>query len=49
MKRNQKVGGKFGTHDYRSKQFKALLDTCGLEWWNVSNGGSGLKAQLKVV
>lgn len=49
MKRNQKVGGKFGTHDYRSKQFKALLDTCGLEWWNVGNGASGLKAQLKVV
>ncbi|OWZ80125.1 hypothetical protein C365_01076 [Cryptococcus neoformans Bt85] len=35
MKRNQKVGGKFGTHDYRSKQFKTLLDTCGLEWWNA--------------
>jgi Holliday junction resolvase YEN1 len=25
----------FGTTDYRSRQFKELLDACGLEWWNV--------------
>lgn len=36
-KRNQSVAGKFGTSDARSKQFKALLDACGLEWWNVSS------------
>nr|ODN99736.1 hypothetical protein L204_02169 [Cryptococcus depauperatus CBS 7855] len=35
FKRNQRVAGHFGTHDYRSKQFKALLDVCGLEWWNA--------------
>jgi len=37
MKRNQTVTGHFGTADFRSRQFKALLDVCGLEWWNVSS------------
>ncbi|KIR58597.1 hypothetical protein I314_05436 [Cryptococcus bacillisporus CA1873] len=46
MKRNQKVGGKFGTHDYRSKQFKALLDTCGLEWWNLGSSSPTLSGSL---
>ncbi len=35
QKRNNKVAGHFGTADHRSKQFKALLDLCGLEWWNA--------------
>ncbi|WRT66972.1 uncharacterized protein IL334_003937 [Kwoniella shivajii] len=35
QKRNQNVAGQFGTADYKSKQFKALLDVCGLEWWNA--------------
>ncbi|ODO03480.1 hypothetical protein L198_02327 [Cryptococcus wingfieldii CBS 7118] len=35
VKRNQRVTGNFGTHDNRSRQFKALLDSCGLEWWNA--------------
>jgi len=35
-KRNQRVGGSFGTSDTRSRQFKELLDEMGLEWWNVS-------------
>ncbi|WWC61293.1 uncharacterized protein I303_103874 [Kwoniella dejecticola CBS 10117] len=35
QKRNQNVAGQFGTADHRSKQFKALLDVCGLEWWNA--------------
>ena len=36
-KRGEKVAGQFGTSDYRSRQFKELLDACGLEWWNVSS------------
>ena len=36
QKRGSKVAGQFGTSDYRSRQFKELLDACGLEWWNVS-------------
>ena len=36
QKRNQTIAGHFGTADFRSRQFKALLDVCGLEWWNVS-------------
>jgi hypothetical protein len=36
QKRNQYVSGRFGTGDHQSKQFKDLLDECGLEWWNVS-------------
>jgi len=35
QKRGTKVAGQFGTSDYRSRQFKELLDACGLEWWNV--------------
>jgi hypothetical protein len=35
-KRGERVAGQFGTSDYRSRQFKELLDACGLEWWNVS-------------
>ena len=35
-KRNQRVGGSFGTSDTRSRQFKELLDEMGMEWWNVS-------------
>ncbi|WVR05038.1 hypothetical protein IAU60_002050 [Kwoniella sp. DSM 27419] len=35
QKRNQNVAGQFGTGDHRSRQFKALLDVCGLEWWNA--------------
>ncbi|WWD15780.1 hypothetical protein CI109_100204 [Kwoniella shandongensis] len=35
QKRNQNVAGQFGTGDARSRQFKALLDMCGLEWWNA--------------
>ncbi|ORY25720.1 hypothetical protein BCR39DRAFT_543072 [Naematelia encephala] len=35
QKRNQAVTGHFGTADHKSKQFKALLDVCGLEWWNA--------------
>ncbi|WWD01571.1 hypothetical protein V866_008516 [Kwoniella sp. B9012] len=35
QKRNQNVAGQFGTADHRSRQFKALLDVCGLEWWNA--------------
>ena len=35
QKRGTKVAGQFGTTDYRSRQFKELLDACGLEWWNV--------------
>ncbi|EIW69500.1 hypothetical protein TREMEDRAFT_39085 [Tremella mesenterica DSM 1558] len=35
QKRNQNITGQFGTADHRSKQFKALLDECGLEWWNI--------------
>ncbi|WWC69616.1 uncharacterized protein I206_103559 [Kwoniella pini CBS 10737] len=35
QKRNQNVAGQFGTADHKSKQFKALLDVCGLEWWNA--------------
>jgi len=38
-KRGEKVAGQFGTSDYRSRQFKELLDACGLEWWNVSSFG----------
>ncbi|WVF72474.1 hypothetical protein IAT40_007289 [Kwoniella sp. CBS 6097] len=35
QKRNENVKGKFGTADHKSKQFKALLDVCGLEWWTA--------------
>ncbi|WVQ78209.1 hypothetical protein IAT38_000292 [Cryptococcus sp. DSM 104549] len=35
MKRNQRVAGGFGTMDRHSKQFKEILDVCGLEWWNA--------------
>ncbi|WWC85333.1 uncharacterized protein L201_000196 [Kwoniella dendrophila CBS 6074] len=35
QKRNQNVAGQFGTADHKSRQFKALLDVCGLEWWNA--------------
>ncbi|WVW83277.1 hypothetical protein I302_105296 [Kwoniella bestiolae CBS 10118] len=35
QKRNQNVAGQFGMADHKSKQFKALLDVCGLEWWNA--------------
>lgn len=46
-KRNQRVGGSFGTSDARSRQFKELLDECGLEWWNVS-GHSPVEALLDI-
>jgi hypothetical protein len=36
FKRGQRVGGSFGVSDAKSRQFKELLDECGLEWWNVS-------------
>ncbi|WVQ98465.1 hypothetical protein IAU59_005591 [Kwoniella sp. CBS 9459] len=35
VKRHGSVKGKFGTADHKSKQFKALLDVCGLEWWTA--------------
>ncbi|OCF44706.1 hypothetical protein I317_01395 [Kwoniella heveanensis CBS 569] len=35
VKRHGSVKGKFGTADHKSKQFKALLDACGLEWWTA--------------
>lgn len=35
-KRGQTNYGGFGTRDKHSRQFKELLDQCGLEWWNVS-------------
>lgn len=36
FKRGQAIAGHFGSGDYKSKQFKQLLDECGIEWWNVS-------------
>lgn len=35
MKRGNRVAGSFGVNDGYSRQFKDLLDVCGLEWWNV--------------
>ncbi|KAL1411207.1 hypothetical protein Q8F55_002158 [Vanrija albida] len=35
FKRGQKVTGQFGRNDFQSRQFKQLLDACGLEWWNA--------------
>jgi hypothetical protein len=41
MKRGAAVGGRFGTHDRHSVEFKRLLEECGLEYWNVSVGDWG--------
>ncbi|CAK9781890.1 unnamed protein product [Cutaneotrichosporon oleaginosum] len=35
MKRGQRVTRNFGVNDGYSRQFKDLLDVCGLEWWNA--------------
>jgi hypothetical protein len=35
MKRGHRVARSFGVNDGYSRQFKDLLDVCGLEWWNV--------------
>jgi len=45
-KRGSKVAGQFGTSDYRSRQFKELLDACGLEWWNVNLSSGSAKRGL---
>ncbi|BEI85866.1 hypothetical protein CcaverHIS002_0601530 [Cutaneotrichosporon cavernicola] len=35
MKRGHRVMRSFGVNDGYSRQFKDLLDVCGLEWWNA--------------
>ncbi|GMK55980.1 hypothetical protein CspeluHIS016_0210360 [Cutaneotrichosporon spelunceum] len=35
MKRGRRVTPSFGVLDGHSRQFKGLLDMCGLEWWNA--------------
>ena len=47
FKRNQRIAGGFGTSDSRSREFKALLDELGLEWWNVRVGDGRRKAMAE--